>query len=93
MVAGLEGKIPSHHFADWPEAIKACSDGDSDETMLADGGVEHSLGAVFLEEAAGTLVGAAVKSNVFADQENLGVAGHLFVHGSTNSVTDRYLLK
>jgi hypothetical protein len=63
-----------------PHSDNSRADADAADRVLADGRVAHALASEFLDESLRHFESAAVFSDVFAQNEHVGVALHLFGH-------------
>mmetsp|Transcript_1363 Transcript_1363/g.3497 ORF Transcript_1363/g.3497 Transcript_1363/m.3497 type:complete len:405 (-) Transcript_1363:77-1291(-) len=91
LVDGLHGEVERHELADGSEVLVGGTDRDAREPHLRDGRVEDALLAVLLEEALGHLVRALVLRHLLAEDEDLLVALHLFVHGHVQRFANRHV--
>ena len=87
-VAALRGEVRDHvertrdeihelELHDRTESRKRRAHPNPGEPLLADGGVEYPLRSEVIEEAVRQTEGAAVESDVFAEQDHPGIAFHL----------------
>src|SRR5262245_36745823 len=79
LVERYQGKAKGHEFDYWAESNHRCADTESGKTAFADRCVEHPLRAELVEEPLTDFVGPVVFGNLFAQQENVRVALHLFI--------------
>ena len=68
------------------------ADADAGEAVLGDRRVDDPFRAELLQEPLTDLVGALVLGDLFAHQEDVAVAAHLFRHGVAERLADRLLL-
>ncbi len=71
-------EIESHHFDHRPQTDHRGSGTQSGKPQLGDGGVHHPGAPEALEQALRYLEGALVFADFFPDEEDVGVAFHLF---------------
>jgi len=78
LVDRQEGEVEGHELDDWSEACHRRTDTQSGEAEFADGRVYNPLIPELSQQAFRDLIGAVVLGDLFADQEDVGVAFHLF---------------
>ena len=74
LVEAAGDEIDELHFGDGAQAEIAHAAGRADDGAFADGRVDDALPAEFFEQAFAGLEGAAVDADVFADEDDAGVA-------------------
>ncbi len=78
LVHGDGDEIDVHDLGDRPHASKGCSDRRTGDGRLRDGRIDDPLFAELGQEPARGLIGAAVQSDVLAEDEDPLIAPHLF---------------
>ncbi len=76
-----EGKVEAHELDDRPKSCHCSANGKTCKRRFRDRGIENPFGAPFIEHALRDFVGAVVFSDFFSDDEDPGIALHLFIHG------------
>ena len=88
LVHGLHGEVEGHEFDDRLQAAERRADAEPCEAVLGDRGVDHPLGAEFLQQALTDLVGALVLGDFLAHQVDPLVAAHFLGHGVAQRIAD-----
>src|SRR5713226_8858955 len=91
LIEGANDEVDELHFANGAQAAVAHTAGGADNGALADGRVDDTLPAEALEQPFAGLERPAVDPDVFANQDNRGVALHLLEHGLLDGFEKRDL--
>ena len=75
------GKAPKHELDHGSESHHGGSHPETEESSLADRGVDHALRAKALPEPLGDFVGTVILSHLFAHEKNILVAGEFLCKG------------
>src|SRR5207302_6077232 len=86
LVERANDEIDELHLADRTQPHVAHAACRADDGALADGRVNHTLPAKPFEQALAGLERAAVDADVFAHQQDRGIALHLLKHGLPNGL-------
>ena len=86
LVKGQQQKAHVHALDDRAQTRHGGPYGHASETVFGDRGVEHAQLAVLFVEVFGDLVGAAVGTDIFAQDKYGVVATHFFVDGLAQGV-------
>ena len=93
VVDGLHGEVHGHELDDGLEAGIAGTAGQTGEAHLGDGGVDHPLGAEFVQQSLADLIGALILGHFLAQQEHGRVDPHLLGHGVAQRLAHRLALE
>src|ERR1700721_122329 len=85
LVEATGDEIDELHFGYGTQAEIAHPAGGADDGAFADGRVNDALPAEFFKQAFAGLECAAVDTDIFAEEHDAGVGGHLFEHGLADS--------
>ncbi len=88
LVDRLHGEVERHELDDRLQAGHRRTDADTGKTMLGDRRIDHAPRAEFLQQPLRHLVGALIFGDLFAHDEDVGVAPHLFRHGIAQRLAD-----
>ena len=86
LVEGQEQKAHVHALHDGPQARHGCTHRHAGEAVLRDGGIQKPQIPVLLVQIFGDLIGAAVVTHVFPDDQHTGIPLHLLVDGFAESI-------
>ncbi len=88
LVGSEHGKVERHELYNGPETVHGGPNAKTGKAELGNGGIDHSLGTIFIEQAFRYFVGTVILGNLLAHYKNIVILRHLFIDGSSQCFSE-----